>query len=205
MHTTVRIFVVFALLFGSMPVCAADEVIAIIGATLIDGNGGDPLPEVTIIVEGDRIRQIGPAETTPVPAGARRIDGRGKFLLPGFIDSNVHASIYGNLRRRETAVKYGHGNEELALEFAQRQLKHGVTTIRDSYGSLVPLKRVRDRIARGQAVGPRMLIAGNIVGWGGPFSITFSLMAESTLTPFQETWNDSIAQGAGEQLMDMGP
>lgn len=164
MHATIRIFVVFALLFGSMPVRAADEVIAIIGATLIDGNGGDPLPETTVIVEGERIRQIGPAKTTPVPPGARRIDGQGKFLLPGFIDSNVHASIYGNSKRRETVVKYGHRNEELALEFAQRQLKYGVTTIRESYGSLVPLKRVRDRIASGEAVGPRMLIAGNIVG-----------------------------------------
>jgi imidazolonepropionase-like amidohydrolase len=102
-------------------------------------------------------------------------------------------------------VKYADRNHELAEEFAQRQLKHGVTTIRDSYGSLIPLLQVRDAIERGEIIGSRMLVAGNIVGWGGPFSLTFSLMEESDLTLFQEQWNDLIAQGAGEDLMDMGP
>ena len=102
-------------------------------------------------------------------------------------------------------VKYGDQNEDLILEFVQNQLKYGVTTVRDSYGALIPLMKVRDRIARGDAVGPRMLVAGNIVGWGGPFSMTFSLMRESELTLFQAKWNDWISQGVGEDLMDMGP
>ena len=117
----------------------------------------------------------------------------------------MHASVYGNARRRETVVKYGHRNEELALEFVQRQLKHGVTTIRDSYGDLLALMAVRDRIDAGEAIGPRMMVAGNIVGWGGPFSLTFSLIPENQLTVFQAKWNDRIAQGVGEELMDMGP
>lgn len=180
--------------------------LVITSVTVIDGNGGAPRPGMTVLIENGRIAELRPAARAGRrPADAREIDGSGRFLLPGFIDSNVHATVYGNAQRRETVVKYGHRNEELALEFLQRQLRHGVTTVRDSYGALVPLAAVREKIANGEAVGARILFAGNIVGWGGPFSMTFSLMQESDLTLFQANWNDWIAQGAGEEMLDMGP
>lgn len=183
----------------------AQDVVAIRDVTIIDGTGKPAQPAMTVLVDNGKISRIDANNTADVPVGAVVIDGAGKYLLPGFIDSNVHASIYGNSTRRETVVKYGERNDELILEFVQRQLMHGVTTVRDSYGALVPLMEVRDRIDRGEAIGSRMLVAGNIVGWGGPFSMTFSLMAESDLTLFQAQWNDWIAQGVGEDLMDMGP
>jgi imidazolonepropionase-like amidohydrolase len=194
-----------AVLFGLQAFAANAQTTIIENVTLIDGNGGDPRAGMFVTVIGSEIRLVDDRAPAGMPTKASRIDGRGKFLLPGFIDTNVHASVYGNSKRRETAVKYGHRNPELVEEFAQRQLKYGVTTIRDSYGSLEALVRVRDAIKRGEIIGPRMLVAGNIVGWGGPFSMTFSLMKESELTLFQEQWNDTIAQGAGEELMDMGP
>lgn len=178
---------------------------AISDVTLIDGNGGAPVRHASVWVENGKIQGIGKAGNLPVPAYVARIDGKGKYLIPGLVDTNVHASIYGNARRKETVVKYGERNDELVLEFAQRQLKRGVTTIRDSYGSLLPLMKVRDDIAARRVIGPRMLVAGNIIGWGGPFSLTFSLIKESDLTLFQQQWNDSIAQGVGEETMDMGP
>jgi imidazolonepropionase-like amidohydrolase len=192
-------------LFGLCAGSLAAGDLAIVDVTVIDGNGGKPREHVTVRVHDGRIASISTAADQKVASDATRIDGRGKYLLPGFIDSNVHASVYGNAKRRETVVKYGHRNEELITEFVQRQLKYGVTTIRDSFGSLVPLTKVRDRINTGEVIGPRMLIAGNIVGWGGPFSLTFSLIPEAELTLFQEKWNDSIAQDAGEELMDMAP
>jgi imidazolonepropionase-like amidohydrolase len=76
-------------------------------------------------------------------------------------------------------------------------------TVRDSYGMLRPLTAVRDRIASGTAIGSRILAAGNIVGWSGPYSISFSLTRTQGLTLFQEQMNDEIAQGAGEELMGM--
>ncbi len=172
---------------------------------VIDGNGQRPAKGQYVLISEGRIQAIDGNKPGLLPGNTQIIDGSGKFLLPGFIDTNVHASVYGNSKRRETAVKYADRNAELAEEFAQRQLKYGVTTIRDSYGSLLPLLQVRDAIDRGEILGSRMLVAGNIVGWGGPFSLTFSLMEESELTLFQEQWNDRIAQGAGEELMDMGP
>ncbi|MGI9288899.1 MAG: amidohydrolase family protein [Pseudomonadales bacterium] len=174
-------------------------------ATLIDGTGTKPRT-ATVVIDSQQIKSIDRKFIADdFDADATIIDARGKYLLPGFIDSNVHASIYGNSKRRETVVKYAGRIEDLVREFVQRQLKHGVTTIRDSYGALEPLMKVRDEIARGEVIGPRMLVAGNIVGWGGPFSMTFSLMQESELTLFQQKWNDYIAQGVGEELMDMEP
>lgn len=190
-----------AALIAAAPATAEAASISIADVTLIDGNGGAPRDGTHVLIEDGKIIRL---STSPQSADLV-IDGQGKYLLPGFIDSNVHASIYGNSRRRETVVRYGERNAELVLEFAQRQLMHGVTTVRDSYGALVPLMEVRDRIDRGDAVGARLLVAGNIVGWGGPFSMTFSLMQESELTLFQAQWNDWIAQGVGEEMMDMGP
>jgi imidazolonepropionase-like amidohydrolase len=181
--------------------------LALVGGTVIDGNGGPPVEEAVVIVRQGRIADLGPRASTPVPAQARTIDVSGKFLTPGFIDTNVHLSLYGGHtpERYETLVRYHDRQEEVVLESAQLQLKYGVTTVRDSYGVLPPLLAVRDRIERGEAMGARILAAGNIVGWGGPFSMTFSLIPEDGLTPFQERMNELVSQGAGEELMDMTP
>ena len=94
---------------------------------------------------------------------------------------------------------------ELTLEAAQMHLKFGVTHLRDSYGALPELQQVRDAIASGEAIGPRLQVAGNIVGWGGPYSITFALIPEDDLSLYEEQFSDHIAQGAGEDLMDLYP
>ena len=202
---TKLLLVVSLVLLTGLQTAASQEMIVITDVSVIDGTGNPVRPGMTVEIENGRISRIVPSDNATVSDSAIVLDGAGKYLLPGFIDSNVHTSVYGNSTRRETVVKYGDRNAELALEFAQRQLKYGVTTIRDSYGALIPLMEVRDRIDRGEATGSRMLVAGNIVGWGGPFSLTFSLMAESDLTLFQAKWNDWIAQGVGEDMMDMGP
>ncbi|MCZ6917037.1 MAG: amidohydrolase family protein [Gemmatimonadetes bacterium] len=184
------------------PTMAQEPVTAIVGATIIDGSGGPPITDGTIVIDGRRITAIGPRGAVDVPSDATVIDGRGKFVTPGFIDTNVHVSLYG---AGETIVRYEDRNASLTLEAAQLHLKYGITTIRDSYGSLLPLMQIRDAIARGDTVGPRMLVAGNIVGWGGPYSVTFSLRREQGLTLFQEQFNDFITQGSGEELMHMEP
>jgi imidazolonepropionase-like amidohydrolase len=182
------------------------RVTAITGATLIDGTGGAPVPDAVVVISGDRITAAGPRASVAVPAGATVIDGTGQFVVPGFFDTNVHLSLYGGVNDRyETLVRYNARQAEIVLEAAQLQLKHGITTVRDSYGVLPALVETRERIARGQAVGARILAAGNIVGWGGPYSVSFSLIREAGLTLFQEQMNDQITQGGGEDLVDMTP
>ncbi|MEX2284056.1 MAG: hydrolase, partial [Gemmatimonadota bacterium] len=178
----------------------AESVVALVGATLIDGNGGAPVRDVTIIVRGKRIAEIGPKASVRVPAGARVIDATGKFATPGFIDTNVHISLYNN---GESMVRYEDRFTDIVIETAQVVLKHGITTVRDSYGALLPLIAVRDSINRGKLIGPRILVAGNIVGWGGPKSPTFSNATPTSF--FDEQMMDFIAQGSGEELIEMAP
>ena len=170
---------------------------AIVGGVVIDGNGGTPLPDAVVLMDGARITAVGSRNTVTIPADAQQIDARGRWVLPGLVDTNVHLSLYGGQNDRyETLAKYQPRQEEIVLEAAQIDLTYGITTVRDSYGALVPLTRVRDRIARGEQVGTRILAAGNILGWSGPYSFSFSRVM-GQLTLFQEQMNDFIAQGGG--------
>src|SRR4029079_1634029 len=127
-------------------VTAPDTLIAIVGGTVIDGNGGSPVTDATIVVRGKRIAAVGPRASVSVPKGARVIDATGKYVTPGFIDTNVHLSLYNN---GESMVRYEERFLDLVIEAAQTELKYGITTVRDSYGALLPLNAVRDSIAHG--------------------------------------------------------
>jgi imidazolonepropionase-like amidohydrolase len=178
---------------------------AIVGGTVIDGTGGPPIADAVVLLAGARISSIGSRGTVTVPAEATEIDARGRWILPGLIDTNVHLSLYGGQNDRyESLVRYQPRQREIVLEAAQIDLSYGITTVRDSYGALVPLTEVRDAINRGEKVGARILAAGNILGWSGPYSFSFSRVM-GQLTLFQEQMNDFIAQGAGEELMAMAP
>ncbi|MGH7712256.1 MAG: amidohydrolase family protein [Gemmatimonadaceae bacterium] len=177
-------------------------VVAITGATVIDGTGAPAISDAAIVIRGARIAAVGPLARVQVPNGARIIDGTGKFVTPGFIDTNVHVSIYSGL---ENFARYQDRFADVAIEAAQLHLKHGVTTIRDSYGMLSALKAARDAMATGKVVGPRLYVAGNIVGWGGPWSLTFSGRPPENLSLLQEQMNDAITEGAGEELVHMEP
>jgi imidazolonepropionase-like amidohydrolase len=183
----------------------AASTVAVVGATVIDGNGGTPIADAVVLIKGTRISAVGPRSAVPIPPDASQIDARGRWVVPGFIDTNVHLSLYGGQNDRyETLAKYQPRQDDIVLEAAQIDLSYGVTTVRDSYGALMPLTKVRDRIARGELTGARILAAGNILGWNGPYSFSFSRVM-GQLTLFQEQMNDYIAQGGGEELMAMTP
>ena len=191
--------------FFLLSVCvhASESVTAFIGGTIIDGNGGEPLADATLLVVGGEIAAVGPRGEVDVPDGAHVIDAEGHYLLPGFIDINVHVSHY---RGGETLLRYADRQAELVAEHAQLHLKYGVTTIRDSYGALGPLVEIRDAIAAGELVGPRLKVAGNIVGWGGPCSVSFSMVRPDDCHPREREFNDEITMGvSGEDLLTMTP
>src|SRR4051794_2107825 len=68
---------------------------AIVGATVIDGNGGPPIADAVVLLSGARITAVGARRSIQIPAGATEIDARGRWNVPGFIDTNVHLSLYG--------------------------------------------------------------------------------------------------------------
>ncbi len=63
---------------------------AIVGATLIDGNGGEPIRDAVVLFEGDRFVAAGSREGSTLPENITQVDAAGKFLIPGIINANVH-------------------------------------------------------------------------------------------------------------------
>ena len=86
----------------SSPSKPTSEPTAVLGATLIDGTGRDPVSNAAILIEGGRIRAVGPRGTVEVPQGAIVIEAEGMALLPGFIDCHVHLGFQSgfNMLRR---------------------------------------------------------------------------------------------------------
>jgi N-acyl-D-amino-acid deacylase len=70
---------------------AADDTIAIVGATLIDGSGRAPLADSVVVLKGDSIVSAGKRTEVTVPTGARVIEARGLVVAPGFIDAHNHS------------------------------------------------------------------------------------------------------------------
>jgi imidazolonepropionase-like amidohydrolase len=134
--------------------------IAIRQVRIIDGQGRT-IERGTVVIEGDRISAAGPEKTTPVPRGARRIDGRGLTVLPGLIDCHVHfclgaeADVVAAVEQETPAVTL-----LKAAELARRTLRAGFTTVRDvgfRDHAVFALKRA---IESGLTPGPRILAAG---------------------------------------------
>lgn len=121
---------------------SAQQTVAIAHVTVIDGGTPAPRPDQTVVVRGTRIVSVGPSRSAAIPADARVIDGRGKFVVPGFWDMHVHTAITG-------------GRALLSLYVA-----NGVTGVRDMAGDWDTLRTWRSEIARGDLVGPRIVASG---------------------------------------------
>jgi imidazolonepropionase-like amidohydrolase len=134
------------LLRPSVPAAPAVP-LAITHVTVIDTTGGPALTDMTVVVEGDRITQVGPAAGVRVPADARTIDGAGKFLIPGLWDMHIH-TFFGD---------WVPGGREVTLPLF---LANGVTGVRDMGSDLEPILAARRDVAAGKLAGPRMIISG---------------------------------------------
>src|SRR5437867_2190310 len=152
-------------LAGAAGTAGAAEVTAIRFGRLIDGRGG-VFPNAVVIVEGDRIRACGPASSTPTPAGAAVLDLSKLTAIPGLIDVHTHLTFYwdqapGTSPWAQLGARRTSETVALAQENARRTLEAGVTTVRD-LGSWEYMDiAMRDLIARGAMVGPRMFVCGH--------------------------------------------
>jgi imidazolonepropionase-like amidohydrolase/cyclophilin family peptidyl-prolyl cis-trans isomerase len=182
---------------------AADGSLVITGGTLIDGTGAPPVRDAVIVIDNGRFVAAGRRSDVTVPAGVREINAQGKFIIPGLMDANVHLILGSSI---EFIVRHEDRYEDLIEEAAQIALKNGLTTVFDSWGPLQPLLNVRDRIKRGETVGSRMYVAGNIVGFSGPFGREFNRNAETTaskklVSRINAIWEENV----GQRLLYMDP
>lgn len=86
-----HVFLLIVFLVGSTITFGQDVSIkAIRGATLFDGTGRAPLKQSVIVIEGDRIKRVGPAKEIKIPTAAQVIEATGKFVIPGLADMHNH-------------------------------------------------------------------------------------------------------------------
>lgn len=119
--------------------------VAITDVTVIDLGRGVLQPDQTVIVVGGRIGAVGPASDTAIPARADRVDGRGRFLIPGLCDMHVHSGSYDNGRK-----------------MARLLVANGITCARDMGSPPDDVIRLRDDIRSG-SLGPEMVVAGPLL------------------------------------------
>ena len=136
------------------------QVVAYVGATVWDGTGSAPVPDVTIVVEDGRITAISAAGN--VPSGAQVVNLEGKFVIPGLID--VHAHVSGRWAPEGVTGEADRIRGDLEL-FA----KYGVTTV-NSLGDGAAVLAVRDA-ASPTDPRARLLASGAVLAGDDPAAV----------------------------------
>jgi imidazolonepropionase-like amidohydrolase len=124
---------------------AASHAIAVTGGTILDMTARKPIVDGTVVVIDGRITAVGPSGRVAVPPGATIVNAAGKTVMPGLWDMHAHFE---------------------QVEWGPIYLAAGVTTIRDVGNELEFIVAVRDAVAAGRGIGPRILLAGIIDGPG---------------------------------------
>ncbi len=135
------------------------------GPTLIDGRGGPAVPNVTVVVEDNKIAAVGANGAVQAPRNAEVIDLAGKWLLPGMIDLHIHMYSYDDppMHRLEPEAY----TALLAARNLKRHLDAGVTTVRD-VGTQRKINISAARAAKlGVIPGPRVFACGQYIAQTG--------------------------------------
>ena len=134
-----RVLILFLLLSVSMGHAAnSPQALAFLHVNVIPMNHDGVLEDQTVVVRAGKIAEVGPSATVRVPAGARTINGRGKYLIPGLTDAHVHV--------------------QTPTEFPLF-LANGVTTVFNLNGRPAHLEW-RKQIAAGEMLGPTIVTTG---------------------------------------------
>ncbi len=143
---------------------AADLVISHV--TLLDGTGGPALDDAWVHVSGERIAAIG---TGTPPSVKTMIDGSGRYLIPGLIDSHIHLGG-GRIRAESSGI-----TEEIATRRAMAisdlhgYLFNGVTSVYDSGNFVDFIYPLRDAERAGEIISPRIFATGQVVAFPGGY------------------------------------
>lgn len=154
-------FLSCCLLAAAATTGAEQKLTALRGGHVVDVVGGKILEDALILIDGERISAVGSSAELSIPDGARIIDMRGRWLVPGLMNMHVHPGL---VLPGDLAAELANETEAaLALRMAsavQKMLHAGMTTVRIAGDSRhVDLALARS-INRGESVGPRIYSAG---------------------------------------------
>jgi imidazolonepropionase-like amidohydrolase len=173
MKTFTTMFVVLAALqFG----IAQTQTTAIKCGKLIDGKSDTPLENVVVLIEGNKIKEVG--KNVKIPASAKIIDLSAATVLPGLIDAHTHVLLQGDITSEDYDVQV------LKQSIAYRALRgslscknallNGFTTLRDlgTEGSMYADVDLKKAINRGIIDGPRLFVAGRAINSTGHYPLS---------------------------------
>jgi len=154
------VFLPFAfLLAGILRAQTSPTVLVLRGGTLVNVASGKEISDSVIVMRGERIEQVG-SGNTGIPDGAQIIDAKGKWIIPGLIDSHAHAE----------------NPDDTPFSL---YLTNGVTTIRNPGGNITVLRLTRERLLRGELIGPRLFFSGPLLDGVPPVWPDLSLLVDT--------------------------
>ncbi len=148
-----RAALALSLFCGALLEAQGRGTVAFVNATVLPMDRDTVLSAQTVLIREGIIEQVGPSGRVSVPAGATRIDARGKYVMPGLADMHVHMA----------------GPRQIQLELLKMYVVNGVTTILNMRGTPEQLA-LRSDIRSGRAFGPDMYTVGRYVN--APFFVT---------------------------------
>ena len=184
---------------------AADQTTIVLkAARMFDGKSRALVQNAVVIVQGDKIVDVG--SNLPVPDGARVVDLGDATLSPGFMDAHTHLTLdfSGNYNQRRLHELDLNVSEQAiqATAYARATVEAGFTTVRDLGSRFVSSREfvdvaLRNSINKGVIVGPRMLVATKGIGaTGGHFDPTSGF--RDFLFGREADYTDGIANGPDE-------
>jgi imidazolonepropionase-like amidohydrolase len=149
-----RVLIPFTIAVGAVtaPLASQDSSVAFTGVTVIPMDRERTIEDQTVVVRGGRIAALGPTASTPVPAGATPVDGRGKYLIPGLTEMHAH------IPTPQVEAQLG-ADGRYAVSVLKLFVANGVTTIRGMLGHPSHLA-LRQRVRAGELLGPTIYTSG---------------------------------------------
>jgi imidazolonepropionase-like amidohydrolase len=194
----------FGVVVFAISLCAqTSQVVAIRAGRLFDSNSGQMLAKQVVLLQGERITDVGPEDQIKIPQGAQVIDLSQATVLPGLIDAHTH--IYDSLSNGQRVTTTREAWTLIAMKEAQVDLRAGFTTARDcgSHGEGYGDVDVRNAINRGLFDGPRMQVSTRGIGAygsdyiGGPGSnITGGYQSIRGVAEARDAVREQIRYGA---------
>jgi imidazolonepropionase-like amidohydrolase len=143
------ILLCWTLLCAQPKLAIGERSLVLTHVTVIDATGASAKPDMSVVISGDRIVELGRTGRVRFPKDTLVVNASGKFLIPGLWDMHVHE-----------------WNKEV---FFPLFIVNGITGVRDMFSPLPPIKQWRAEIAAGTTIGPHIVAAGIIVDGPYPF------------------------------------